>query len=397
MRTTLLLFTLVLLSYVSRAQWVQQTSNTTNDLWSVFFTDNSTGFASSDFNLSNTTNGGTTWNPTFSTGPNRSIQFLNATVGFGIGNSVDILKTVDGGQTWTTSYNNVNTLLLAVHFPSPLIGYAVGADASFMAGEMYKTVNGGTTWTAVSHPAPDVIYDLYFTSNDTGYIVGYSFSGDFIFKTVNGGASWQTQTPSGNSIINSIYCRNSDNCWCAGTTNGQISRTTNGGTNWTTCTNSQTNPLYDIVFVNSTIGYAVGGNGISSGTIVRSIDGGLTWTLSTSSVNTFQSVHFPSVNIGYAVGTGGAIYKYDALTSLNEMTSTITFNLFPNPSSGIIQIEAQFPNGKLEIYNSLGEIIYRANITEPKSTIDLSNQARGIYFWRVKGQKGFDSGKLVLE
>ena len=76
----------------------------------------------------------------------------------------------------------------------------------------------------------------------------------------------------------------------------------------------------------------------------------------------------------------------------NEQTA---FNIYPNPSNGIFNINA---NGVYEvtIINITGEVIY-SNIHENKTVLDLSNHAAGIYFLRMKTETSTISRKIVLE
>ena len=90
MKNAILLYILLMAVSPSHAQWVQQVSNTTNDLWTIFFTSNTTGYVSSSLNLLNTTNGGVNWNPSFST-PCGSLQFLNTTDAFALYGSPDVI------------------------------------------------------------------------------------------------------------------------------------------------------------------------------------------------------------------------------------------------------------------------------------------------------------------
>ena len=55
-----------------------------------------------------------------------------------------ILKTIDGGTTWTTLSSGTTNDLNSVYFTDANTGYAVGDT-----GTILKTIDGGTTWTAI--------------------------------------------------------------------------------------------------------------------------------------------------------------------------------------------------------------------------------------------------------
>ncbi len=86
--------------------------------------------------------------------------------------------------TWQNPLPQGNTLS-SVYFCSANIGYAVGD-----VGTILKTINGGTTWTTLPCGipySPPHLASVYFTDANTGYAVG---SGGVILKTNDGGTIW---------------------------------------------------------------------------------------------------------------------------------------------------------------------------------------------------------------
>ena len=79
-------------------------------------------------------------------------------------------------------------------------------------------------------------------------------------------------------------------------------------------------------------------------------------------------------------------------TGINENTIQKSYNIYPNPSTGIIKIEAltkiSTKSISLTITNVLGEIVWQTLATEAKNTTiteaDLSQQPNGIYFFVVR-------------
>ena len=114
----------------ARGEWVEQTTPTTEVLLAVDFVDNMNGYA--------------------------------------VGSNGAIIKTTDGGATWTDVQDvaYVNDLT-DVDFPeNDQVGWATGIN-----GTILKTTDGGTTWTPVTVPL--VHYQKAdFLSNTTGYAVG---------------------------------------------------------------------------------------------------------------------------------------------------------------------------------------------------------------------------------
>jgi len=69
--------------------------------------------------------------------------------------------------------------LHSVHFSDDNTGYAVGD-----VGTIIKTLDGGTTWTVLTSGTTDRFNSAYFPDVNTGYVVGDSGT---IVKTIDGG------------------------------------------------------------------------------------------------------------------------------------------------------------------------------------------------------------------
>jgi len=60
-----------------------------------------------------------------------------------------ILKTTDGGSTWTHQVSGTGLNLMSVKFPSIDTGYIAGAITASQrdTGIILRTINGGASWT----------------------------------------------------------------------------------------------------------------------------------------------------------------------------------------------------------------------------------------------------------
>jgi hypothetical protein len=86
--------------------------------------------------------------------------------------------------------------------------------------------------------------------------------------------------------------------------------------------------------------------------------------------------------------------NYNLLTlSVSNITKT-SLQLYPNPTTGLLQVD-NFKEGTLYVYNALGQLI----IQQSKSIIDLSKQANGIYHIRAynQAQELIGIGRVVKE
>ncbi len=86
--------------------------------------------------------------------------------------------------------------------------------------------------------------------------------------------------------------------------------------------------------------------------------------------------------------------------SINNTTPELVG--YPNPSSGIFTFQSSVVRGKcsVEIYNVLGEKVYsQFTIHNSPFTINLSDKANGIYFYRVTKEDGslIGEGKIIVQ
>lgn len=80
-------------------------------------------------------------------------------------------------------------------------------------------------------------------------------------------------------------------------------------------------------------------------------------------------------------------------TGINEVKNDAIIEMYPNPSNGLLTIRSQQELNLITIYNSLGEVVYRAQTSNKQESVDISGNAAGIYFVRI------DSSllKLIIE
>jgi photosystem II stability/assembly factor-like uncharacterized protein len=183
--------------------------------------------------------------------------------------------------------------LHSVHFPDSLTGYAVGDYSTIM-----KTVDGGLTWTSLASISDQWLSSVYFTSKHTGYVVG-GYDGT-IFKTTDGGNSWSTLNTGITNNLYSIYFTDSITGFAVGSS--IILKTTDGGTNWSAAlSGSVAGNLYSICFPDKNTGYAAG----NVANIVKTTDGGMTWNLlSTGYSNSgqYKGICFADTSTGFVAG-----------------------------------------------------------------------------------------------
>lgn len=99
---------------------------------------------------------------------------------------------------------------------------------------------------------------------------------------------------------------------------------------------------------------------------------------------------------------GSSSNCYLSSVGLNENISmgNDMFKIYPNPTNDILNIDVDILNGnssKLQILNSLGQILSEEKIKDPKSQINLSHFPSGIYYLKMQGINGQKVIKIIKE
>ena len=71
---------------------------------------------------------------------------------------------------------------------------------------------------------------------------------------------------------------------------------------------------------------------------------------------------------------------------------------YPNPGGNTLNICTGLPNARVEVYDALGRLMHRQEITENETSINTETWPSGIYVWKVYSNgKEAESGKWVKE
>lgn len=69
--------------------------------------------------------------------------------------------------------------------------------------------------------------------------------------------------------------------------------------------------------------------------------------------------------------------------------------LYPNPTTGVFTLQTPAP-ATVEIISLTGKKVFSGNVLG-KTTIDLTGQAAGIYFYAVSNKTGIQRGRFIIE
>ncbi|MCH7524905.1 MAG: hypothetical protein IIC74_07840 [Bacteroidetes bacterium] len=206
-------------------------------LLSEFYILNENEIFASRIGFYKTTNGGKTFkeietNDVWGGSITFDMHFFNENRGIICKSGINLYKTEDGGLTWVNIYSYQYGPAQRLQFVTNTVGYLYGGSGreGFTSGSLHKTIDGGDTWFKIESE-PNItrasIRTMYFINENLGYFVN---SLREFYVTENGGLTWTLRTTIEDTIL-------------------------------------------DMVFVDESLGYVVGGR-----SVYKTEDGGVSWT-----------------------------------------------------------------------------------------------------------------------
>jgi len=339
-------FAFLLISSFTFGQWVEQTSGTTQILYSVKVINSQVVWACGLGGVVlRTTNGGTNW--TLVTAPvathdNYSIDAIDANTAWvnctdaSSGVDMRVYKTTNGGSTWTMQLQAPPVWGNAVKFADANYGITYGDPA---AGSNYfsvwRTTDGGTNWIAVD-PAqmPQIVAGEMGVTNCLvlmGNTVWFGTASDNagfeprVIKSTDRGISWTASgaiTGLTGGYLFSLAFKDLNN-GVGISLGGQACTTSNGGMNWTVIPVNTAIGLRWVDNIPGTSAYITVGGPTATGYAYVSKDDGATWLQNALPAATprLRAVDFISQTAGWIVGNSGKIYKFNGDPLPVELTS----------------------------------------------------------------------------
>jgi len=89
----------------------------------------------------------------------------------------------------------------------------------------------------------------------------------------------------------------------------------------------------------------------------------------------------------------------DSTISILELNKFVDFNIYPNPTSSILNIhlsEKTLKNANLTLYNMTGEIVLKQEVDKIEMQLDLSNFTKGIYLLRIANDNYIGHRKIEV-
>ena len=274
------------------------------------------------------------------------IHFITNDIGFIAGDKV-VLKTNNGGKTWTIIRENTGMNFTAIRFSDNLTGYLGGNDQYYAY--IYKTNDGGITWAEISKQ---------WYSNEFATVTDIMcYNNDFAY-TIN--------VRSNSTITGRLYIKNStpliaqSGLWqqfnCLEYFNGNLIV---GASSGTQLVNNFVSPqlisskigLFENIYGISMISNkAIAVGSVSS--ISLSSDNGLNWTsryIAGFKDASFNTTILQDTNKGFIAGDGGLV--------LSTIDGGISWNKIDNMNTEKLVSMSKKPNNGIYVVGTKGVII----------------------------------------
>ncbi len=249
-----------------------------------------------------------------------------------VGERGHILRSTDGGKTWTQVPVPTRATLTGVHFQGSDLGWAVGHDSVIL-----RTTDGGDSWERVNW-APDdenPLLDVWFADEDTGFAVGAYGT---MFVTMDGGETWDFAEVTDGDFqphLNQI-AKETDGAVYLAAEAGMAFRSDDDGETWTELESPYQGSFFGVLPLgnNSLLLFGLRGH------LFRSDDGGETW-------DSIETGTVAMLNQGIRLDDGRVVIVGLSGTVLVSENEGRTFELRQQESRAGIQSVVETEDGLL--------------------------------------------------
>lgn len=278
---------------------------------------------------------------TGSTARFRGLAPVSAKVAWAAGSAGTVLRTTDGGRSWTPAGPAGAATLqfrdIEAFDARTAVALTIGSGAE---SRIYATTDGGRTWAeSFRNEDPAAFYDcLDFSGRRHGLALSDPVDGKFrILATSDGGHSWQVRPTTGmpDALPGEFAFAASGTClvthgrhaWFAtgGATTSRVFASADGGRTWTVTASplpgGPSAGVYGLAFRDGRHGLAVGGDYVTPGAApdgaATTRDGGRHWTPARTVPGAYRSgvAWTGRGRTALAVGPTGSDISYDGGTT----------------------------------------------------------------------------------
>lgn len=347
---------------VSYTQWVELSSGINSTIFSISAVNNDVVWGGSfGPNIIRTVNGGSTWTNVGVTlpppyGAETCIFALDSNTAFfatysGNPTSTYVYKTSNAGQNWqlvfTQSPGNISAIWMKTSVQGFMVGWPKGGRWS-----LWRTSNGGNYWDSTGMYIPETNPSVLSFDNSLYYsspYIWFGARGKGVYYSTNNGNSWTLQdlTGGGNPYPSALWFENQTTGYSSAQLN--VIKSTNSGNNWSPLPGSTgTSVIKGIVGLYNEIWYV---RDLDSN-IYYSSDNGNNWTVQHSSPSGTGYKHITKSRYGnslWACTISGEIEKNilpAVVTPINGVipSSYKLYQNYPNPFNPSTKIRFNIPS-----------------------------------------------------
>ena len=235
----------------------------------LFFAELDLGFATTRRGVYRTSNGGQSWSlEATRPGGFESVYFAGSSAGYAVGRGGAAYSTTNGGLSWKATGAGISV-------PSLTLTSVRCADALLCAvttstgNRLLRTIDGGASWTTVFLPEGIEALSTAFTSPLDAVAAGASGA---LATSADGGGSWSALGAGLSGTFARLRGGSGFLAFAIGN-HGALARTNDGGRSWTGIAVPTNESLVDVSFADESSGYALD----LAGTLFRTEDGGSSW------------------------------------------------------------------------------------------------------------------------
>lgn len=457
MKKLLLTFSLIALTSTINAQWISQgtgfaatsrglsqvTALDANIVWALAYDGSGLGENIQEF--TRTTDGGATWTAgTIDVGDttleinnispvSATTAWASAIINIGTPTAPDdndgigtIVKTTDGGATWTPQLTNGfqtvgSSFLNGVYFWNENVGVAYG-DPEGTEYEIWRTTDGGANWTRVSGNKIDNPLTGEFGYNSTPIAAGgtlwFPTNKGRLFRTTDQGVTW-TAAQAPLTDFGAALPANSGSAIFSSATNGYLLKTSgtvatpvykyyttsNGGTTWSSNTGTTfTGTRRILTYIPGTTTIVATSQSAPVGTSM-STNNGATWTnLEPAGIDQRGASSFVNASTGWCAGFSDGdpfgtvgIFKLSGPLGIDNAATVAKFKVYPNPTTSNVTIAANLDvdSFNLSVTDLTGKILMTKSLNGIENTVDISNLSSGAYFFELSSNTKKEVVKIL--
>jgi len=351
-----------------------------------------------------TTNSGFTWEQVFqhSSAKMQNVKVFQPDTVYIYGSFTALYRSYDRGLTWNTKGTPAG---YDADFPTTQVGYIVGETMT-----MYKTIDAGFHWKRYKMGnGLQRMNDVHFISEKEGWTVGGATNTEGIIMHTSDGLNFEIQYNKPDIVYHIVKFYDANNGWVFGYETDDdrvLLSTSDGGSTWKEIL--RTNSFSDFHLFGPQHGIALAG----SGGFYETTDGGESWEISVLPSNRAYSIFaLDREHIWLSTGTG-------MLSTLSEpilvdvedsenLDKEFTFSLnnnYPNPFNPTTTITFTLPEPQkisLKVFNMLGKevaTLFAGSVSAGEHNIkfDGTNLSSGIYFYQLITPENSITKKMIL-